>query len=216
MSDIRIILADDHDLVRSGIRRVLEGFEGVEVVAEASDGRQVLKLIKQHRPELALLDIAMPRLNGLDAAAQIARDFPAVRTIILSMHAEEEYVLKALRCGAAGYVLKESKPPELELAVRAVADGETYLTPRVSRHVIDDLRRRTESDEEADVLTLRQRETLQLIAEGCTSKQAAEAMGVSEKTVESHRSQIMARLGIHDLPGLVRYAIRVGLVSAET
>jgi len=186
------------------------------VVAEASDGREALALAATHRPHVLLMDIAMPGLNGLEAAARLARELPEVRVIILSMHASEEYVLQALRAGAAGYLLKGAGPAELELAVRAAARGETYLSPSMSRHVVDDYLRRTGAAASSpDPLTPRQREILQLIAEGHTTKGVASKLGLSVKTVETHRMQLMERLDIHDVAGLVRYAIRIGLVTPE-
>jgi DNA-binding NarL/FixJ family response regulator len=168
------------------------------------------------------MDIAMKGLNGLEAAARAAREFPHVRVMILSMHANEEYVLQSLRSGAAGYLLKDAATAELEFAIKAVASGETYLTPAVSKHVIADYVRRVGGASKDDValspfeqLTSRQREVLQLIAEGCTTKQIAQTLHVSVKTVETHRMQLMERLDIHDVAGLVRYALRMGLVSSE-
>lgn len=186
------------------------------MVAEASDGREALALAATHRPHVLLMDIAMPGLNGLEAAARLARELPEVRVIILSMHASEEYVLQALRAGAAGYLLKGAGPAELELAVRAAARGETYLSPSMSRHVVDDYLRRTGAAAPSPgPLTPREREILQLIAEGHTTKGVAAKLGLSVKTVETHRMQLMERLDIHDVAGLVRYAIRVGLVTPE-
>jgi DNA-binding NarL/FixJ family response regulator len=213
---IRILLADDHTLVRAGIRSLLEKMPAVEVVAEAADGRTALELIRKHSPSLVLMDIAMRELNGLQATERIARQFPAVRVIILSMHANEEYVLQALRSGAAGYLLKDAATVELELAIKAVTRGETYLSPAISKSVIEQYLARLKGGETPPAnLTLRQREILQLIAEGRNTKEIASMLGISVKTVEAHRSQVMDRLGIHDVAGLVRYAIRTGLVSPE-
>ncbi|MCX6033001.1 MAG: response regulator transcription factor [Chloroflexi bacterium] len=215
MSTIRVLLAEDHALVRAGFAALLRSLPGIEVVAEAGDGREALRLVETHRPAVVFMDIAMSGLNGLDATAQIVRDFPQARVVILSMHANEEYVLQALRVGAAGYLLKDAGLGELELAVRAVARGETYLSPAVSKHVIADYVRRTAGAPATagDPLTPRQREVLQLIAEGRTVKEIAQILAVSEKTVETHRAQLMARLDIHDIAGLVRYALRAGLVT---
>ncbi len=223
MTPIRVLLADDHGLVRAGIRALLQSLSGIEVVAEAEDGREALRLIAAHRPDVVLMDIAMPGLNGLEAAARATKEFPGVRVIILSMHANEEYVLQALRSGAAGYLLKGARTPELELAVISVARGETYLSPAASKHVVADYVQRTSGEiarGEIDVdpferLTPRQREILQLIAEGRTTKEIARLLEISVKTVEMHRAQLMERLGIHDVAGLVRYAIRSGLVAAN-
>jgi DNA-binding NarL/FixJ family response regulator len=216
MKPIRVLLAEDHALVRAGFRALLENLPGIQVVAEAGDGREALHLIETHRPDVVLMDITMPGLNGLGAAARVANEFPYVHVIILSMHANEEYVLQALRAGAAGYLLKDAGPTELELAVTAVARGETYLSPPVSKHVIADYVRRVGDESSSLVqLTPRQREVLQLIAEGHTTREIARILDVSVKTAETHRAQLMERLDIHDIAGLVRYAIRVGLVSPE-
>ncbi len=216
MKPIRILLADDHTLVRAGISSLLKNLEGVEVIAEASDGREALRLVRVHRPDVVLMDIAMPGLNGLEAAARIAKIFPHVRVIILSMHVNEEYVLQALRAGAAGYLVKGADAAELEVAIRAVARGETYLSPTVSKHVVTDYIQRISGETTSlELLTPRQREVLQLIAEGYSTKKIAHTLKISVKTVETHRMQLMERLDIHDIAGLVRYAIRVGLVKPD-
>lgn len=216
MQPIRILLADDHAIVRAGIRALLEKLAGVEVVAEAGDGREALRLIKEHRPDAVLLDVAMPMLNGLDVAARATKEFPDMRVIILSMHTNEEYVWEALRSGASGYMVKTGVPAELELAIKAVTRGETYLSPPVSKHVVLDYVRRMGGEKNlAERLTPRQREILKLIAEGHTTKAIADLLSVSVKTVEAHRLQLMERLDIHDITGLVRYAIRTGLVTIE-
>lgn len=214
MSSIRIVLADDHKLVRAGIRALLEQISGVKVVGEAGEGREILNTIQETKPNIALLDIGMSGLNGLDAAAQITKDYPDVRVIILSMHSTEEYVMQAMKIGVAGYLLKDSATEELEMAVRSVAIGEHYLSPSISKRVLTDYRDRLnrEEDERAK-LTTRQREILQLIAEGKSTREIAELLHISVKTIETHRSQLMDRLDIHDLAGLVRYAIRIGLIS---
>jgi DNA-binding NarL/FixJ family response regulator len=216
MSRIQVLLADDHALVRAGIRMLLESFPGIDIVGEASDGRRAVELVKSKRPDVVLMDIAMPGLNGLEAVSRLSKDYPDVRVIILSMHATEEYVLKALQAGARGYLIKDAATTELELAVRSVAYGRTYLSPSISNYVVDGYVQGTEEDGRTiDTLTSRQREILQLIAEGCTTKEIAEMLKVSVKTVESHRSRLMERINVHDVAGLVRYAIRVGLVSPE-
>jgi DNA-binding NarL/FixJ family response regulator len=220
MRDIRVILADDHALVRAGIRALLESLEGIQVLAEADDGREALRLVDVHRPNLVLMDIAMSGLNGLEATMRIIRDYPHTRVIILSMHANEEYVLQSLRAGASGYLLKDAGTAELEIAIKAVANGETYLSPPVSKHVISDYVRRisggeVESPSPLERLTLRQREILQLIAEGRTTQEIAQMLNIGVKTVETHRMLLMERLDIHDVAGLVRYAIRVGLITAD-
>ena len=216
MKNVRIFLADDHTLLRAGIRSLLEKMPGVEVVGEAADGREALNLVKTLLPDIVLMDIAMAGLNGLEATARIAREFPGVRVIILSMHANEEYVLQTLRAGAAGYLLKDAATAELELAIHAVARNDTYLSPAISKRVVEDYLGRTSGEKSPlEQLTPRQREILQLIAEGKSTKEMAFVLGVSVKTVETHRAQLMDRLGVHDVPGLVRHAMRMGLVPPE-
>jgi DNA-binding NarL/FixJ family response regulator len=212
---LRILLADDHALVRAGIRALLESIEGVEVVGEASDGHEALRLIGEQHPDLALVDISMPGLNGLEVTSRVVKGYPRTRVIVLSMHADDEYVFRALRAGASGYLLKNADRGELELAVNAVAHGKAWITPAVSKRVIAAFAGGQRIEDPADVLTPRQREILQLIAEGHSTKEIALQLGVSVKTVESHRAQLMERLGIHDLSGLVRYAIRLGIVRVE-
>jgi RNA polymerase sigma factor (sigma-70 family) len=207
---MRVVLADDHNLVRAGIRALLERIPGVQVVGEATDGREVLELIARERPDIALLDVAMPNLNGLDAARRIAHEAPRTSVVILSMHANEGYVAQALRTGIRGYLLKDACAEELPVMISAVARGETYLSPRISRQVVEALRERL--DAPANLLTPRQREILQLVAEGKSTKEIAQVLQLSVKTVETHRSQIMDRLDIHDVAGLVRFAMRAGLV----
>ncbi len=213
MTTIRIILADDHTLVRAGFRALFQSIEGIEVVAEASDGREALRLIGVHQPDIILMDIAMAGLNGLEAAARVVQEFPHVRVVMLSMHANEEYVLQALRAGAMGYLLKDASVTELELAIKAVVRNETYLSPAVSKHVVEYVQRIGGEPNSRERLTARQREILQLIAEGRTTQEIAGTLNISVKTVESHRAQLMERLDIHDVAGLVRYAIRMGVVT---
>jgi DNA-binding NarL/FixJ family response regulator len=216
MPVIKLVIADNHALVRAGFRSLVEDLGDIEVIGEADNGRTALHLVETTKPDLVLMDIAMPELNGLEATARITHDFPAVRVLIVSMHANEEYVYQALKAGAVGYLLKDSGPEELELAIHAIARGETYLSPAVSKHVVNDYVRRLGQDEDPlDQITPRQREILQLIAEGKNTKQIAEILYISTKTVETHRSQLMDRLDIHDIAGLVRYAIRIGLVVLE-
>jgi len=214
---MRVLLADNHTLVRAGIRSLLESISGVEVVAEASDGQEALTLIKERNPDIVFMDIAMERMNGLEATRRAGKTFPRVRVIILSIHSNEEYVSQALRAGASGYMLKDAAPSELELAINAVANGATYLSPTISRQVVDDYLRRVNQKEATplEMLTPRQREVLQLVAEGSSTKEIAQKLDLGVKTVETHRAQLMERLDIHDIAGLVRYAIRHGLVSSE-
>jgi DNA-binding NarL/FixJ family response regulator len=213
---VRVVLADDHTLVRAGIRSLLESIDGVEVVAEAGDGRDTLELIAKHRPDVALLDIAMPGLNGIEVAKRAQRESPRTKVVILSMHADATYLNQALRAGVAGYLLKGAAVAELPLAIQAVTRGETYLTPKISQRVVQGF---LSGDGEPAPdplagLTTRQREILQLIAEGRSTKEIAGLLDVSVKTVETHRTRLMERLDIHDVPGLVRFAIRSGLVSS--
>jgi DNA-binding NarL/FixJ family response regulator len=216
MSTIRIGLVDDHALMRAGIRALLEKLPGIEVVGEANDGREALELIKKKGPNVLLLDVSMTELGGLEALPRIVKDFPAVKVLILSAFANEEFVLRALRSGAAGYMLKDAAAEELELAIKAVAQGKTFLGPSISRTVVESyLQRTTGTQDLVEELTARQREILQLIAEGKNTKEIASTLEISAKTVNAHRLQLMARLDIHDVPGLVRYAIRSGLVSSE-
>jgi DNA-binding NarL/FixJ family response regulator len=216
MKITQVLLADDHVLVRAGIRTLLEKIPNVKVVAEAASGREALEIVKTKLPDLVLMDIAMANLNGLEALSRIAKDFPEVKVMILSAHANEEYVIRALRGGAAGYMLKDSATAELELAVSSVREGKTYLSPSISRTAIDNyLERMGDVVSPLEQLTSRQREILQLIGEGKNTKEIASNLEISVKTVESHRLQLMERLRIHDVPGLVRFAIRTGLVSAE-
>jgi DNA-binding NarL/FixJ family response regulator len=215
---IRVLLADDHTLVRAGIRALLEKLPGVEVVGEASDGREVMDLIKAHQPDAVLMDISMPGLNGLQALARITRDFPPVRVIILSMHHNDEYVLQALKSGAAGYLLKRAATAELAAALKCVVSGDIYLSGEISSRFLKQfpLQQIARSATPLEQLTSRQREILQLLAEGQTTKAIASILKVSDKTVEYHRAKLMAGLKIFDVPGLVRFAVRTGLVSQES
>ena len=214
---VRLILADDHTLVRAGIRALLEKLPGVEVVGEASDGREVLNLVKLHRPDVVLMDIAMPGLNGLEAAARMAKEFPDVRVLIVSMHNNEEYAWRALKAGAVGYLLKKAATAELETALQQVVHGEIYLSREISTRLAKKFPLQGIADRKSPLeeLTGRQREILQLIAEGQNTKSIAEILKVSPKTVEYHRMKLMDCLNVHDIPGLVRFALRVGLLPQE-
>jgi DNA-binding NarL/FixJ family response regulator len=213
LSSLRLLLADDHALVRAGMRALLSELNGVEVVAETGDGLEALQLIREKKPDLALLDITMPGLNGLDVAARVTKELPRTKVIIVSMHGDDESVRRALLSGASGYLLKHSDRAELEMALRAVARGDTWLSPAVSKTVMTAFAASARTGYE--VLTPRQREVLQLIAEGLSTKEIAARLGVGLKTVESHRTELMERLGIHGVAGLVRYAIRAGIVGSE-
>ena len=211
----RVLLADDHALVRAGIRALIGELEGVEVIAEAADGRDALRLIEELQPDIVLLDIAMPGLSGLEVLSEIATRFPSVRTIILSVHEAGAYASEALTVGAAGYLPKSAASTELREAIETVARGETYVSGEVARKTLLEQAKETEQSELLKRITPRQREILTLIAEGNTMRDIAGALDISVKTVESHRAQLMERLDIHEVAGLVRFAIRVGLVKVE-
>ncbi len=205
-----ILLADDHQIVRQGLRLLLER-EGFEVVGEAVDGHEALELAARLKPDVAVLDFMMPRLNGLDAAAQIQGQSPRTKTVLLTMYTEGQYVLEAFRHGLSGYVIKTQAAGDLVQAIREILRNAMYVSPIVSRTVVQGLLSRSELPEEP--LTPREREVLQLVAEGKTTKEIASLLGVSVKTAESHRTKIMSKLDIHETAGLVRYAIRRGLVQ---
>ena len=216
-SKIRVLLTDDHKLFRAGIRAVLQTLGDVEVVAEAADGREALRLVAAHRPDVILMDILMPSLNGLDAAARMARASPDTRVIMLSMNADEDSVLKALRAGAVGYLVKTADPAELELAIRTAVRGGKFLSSAVSERVIDACLRRVDKEQTSlERLTPRQREVLQLVAEGHTTKNIARKLDIGVKTAEAYRGELMKALDIHDIASLTRYAIRAGLVSVDS
>jgi DNA-binding NarL/FixJ family response regulator len=207
---IRVMVADDHPVVRQGMKFLLDR-EGFSVVAEAADGREALRKVEEIHPEVALLDLSMPGLNGLDAAREIMQISPGTRTIILTQHSEGQYILAALRAGVHGYVLKSQAASDLVQAIRDVHRGRLYLSPAISNVVIGAYRERGGPDKEP--LTPREREVLQLVAEGKSTKQVGELLGITAKTAESHRSRLMLKLGIHEVAGLVRYAVRRGLVE---
>jgi len=207
---LRIIIADDHVMVRQGLKALLER-ERYKVVGEASDGLEAVQLAKSLHPDLCLLDLAMPNLNGMDSAREILKDAPRTRVIILTMHSEDHYVLAALRSGATGYVVKSRAAADLLQAIREVQRGHFYLSPGVSGAVVAAYLAKSELP--ADPLTTRERQVLQLIAEGKTTKEAAGMLEISVKTAESHRSRIMQKLQVHETAGLVRHAIRLGLTQ---
>jgi DNA-binding NarL/FixJ family response regulator len=216
IATIRVVLAEDHTMVRAGISRLVEELAGVELVGVAEDGQEALELVRQTAPDVLLLDITMPRLSGLGVLARVTADAPGTRVIMLSMHDNEEYVGQALKAGASGYLLKDSDLAELGLAIRAVVRGGSYLTPAVSRHLVRGFTHgQLQGESPFERLTPRQTEIVQLVAEGHRNAEIASILGMSIKTVETHRTQLMARLGVHDVTGLVRYAIRVGLVPAD-
>ena len=213
---VRVLLAEDHLLVRAGIRALLDGFGDVTVVGEVTSGIEVLPAVAALTPDVVLMDISMQGMNGLEATRRLLDDHPDTRVIMVSMHASEDYVARALRAGARGYLTKASAAQELERALHAVMGGDQYIDSHISRAALEAYMRRLGDDEqEKDVLTARQREILQLIAESLGTKEIAFRLGVSTKTVETHRKQLMERLNIHDVAGLVRYAIRTGVVSSD-
>ena len=216
MKPVRLVLADDHALVRQGLRALLEKIEGVTVVAEVGDGRDAVNAAIVHEADIVMMDIKMPGLNGLEALLRLRKESPHVRVVMLSMYAGDEYFQMALDAGASGYLLKDADRAELELALKSVANGETYLTHMVAQYAVqssrDNKSRRLGTRES---LTSRQREILQLIVEGNTSKEIAARLSLSPRTVESHRADIMERLGVYDLPGLVLIALRAGLITSD-
>jgi DNA-binding NarL/FixJ family response regulator len=207
----RVLLADDHAIVRNGIKHILVQ-EGFSVVGEASNGRDAVQMTKELVPDVAILDFSMPLLNGIDAARQIRDVSPRTKILLLTMYKDEPYVLRALRAGINGYVLKTQAVADLVQAIRSILHGGLYLSPVISESVVKAAL--TQSNQELDPLTPREREVLQLIAEGKSNKQISQDLGMSVKTVDSHRRNLMVKLDIHETAGLVRYAIRTGLISA--
>jgi DNA-binding NarL/FixJ family response regulator len=212
VKQIRVLIADDHPLIRSGIRALLENARDIEIVAEAENGAEALKLAAEYKPDVVLMDIKMPELDGLEVTARMHEEFPEVRVIILSVHVEEEYVRRALRCGATGYLTKSARSVELELAIRAVAKGQTFIDLPLA---VAEILRSDGKGPSLGSLTRRQREIFQLIVEGHSIKGIAMSLNLSVKTVETHRAQLMERLSIHDTAGLVRYALKAGLIKLE-
>lgn len=211
---IRIILVDDHRILREGIRSLLEEHDDIEVIGEAEDGRSAVKLVGELQPDVVLMDIAMPQLNGLEATRQIKRDNPDVRVLILTVHDNEEYIRQVLATGAMGYVLKYAAASELLSAIRTVYRGESVLSPAITRLVIEDyLRWADVKQDNTDRLTPREREVLQLIAEGYTNKEIAEILKISIKTVKAHRSNLMGKLDLHSQGDLIKYAIQKKIIE---
>jgi DNA-binding NarL/FixJ family response regulator len=216
MQTLRLVLVDDHRLLRTGLRELLRNTSGMEVIGEAGSGDEALSLIETLNPDVLVTDIGMPGMTGIELAERACQMSPGLRVLMLTMHANEEYVYQAFRAGAAGYLLKDCTPAELEFAVRAVAAGEVYLTPRVAKPLVAFYLRHAEGRHGfLEELTPRQREILRLIADGHTTKEISRLLNVTVKTAEKHRTQLMQRLGIHEIAGLVRYAVRVGLVHPQ-
>jgi len=211
---LRVLLADDHTILREGVRLLLQAQPDIAVVGEAGDGEQALALARRLRPDIVVLDIAMPGLSGLEVTRRLRAGLPAVQVVVLTMHADREYVTEVVQAGAAGYVLKQAAAQELVRALRAVRDGEAYLHPAATRALIGDYLRRCD-EPPADGLTPREREVLRQVALGRSNRAIANALGISIKTVEAHRANLMAKLNMHDRTELVRYAIRTGLISAS-
>ncbi|MGD0774515.1 MAG: response regulator transcription factor [Candidatus Solibacter sp.] len=216
MRTIRILLADDHTIVRKGLRMLLESHEGFRVVAEAADGREAVALAEQHRPDIVVMDLAMPVLNGIEAARQICSGDTHSAIVFLSMHSDEGYVLKALKSGAKGYLLKDSAEHDLINAVETVSEGKAFFSPAISKMLVEDYvqqMREQKVEDSYDLLTTREREVLQLLAEGRSNKEVATVLDLSLHTVETHRSHIMQKLNLHSGAEMILYAIRKGVIT---
>jgi two-component system response regulator NreC len=219
MSKAKILLVEDHVVVRQGLKALLSSEADIEVVGEAANGREALQLVSELQPDLVLMDISMPGLNGIEATRQICQHYPGIEVVILSMHSNEEYVFQVLRAGASGYVLKQSDSAEVLTAIRAALAGGSFLSPPISRAVIDDYVRRAETRGRSgtlDLLTPREREVLQLLAEGLSNQEIADQLSISVKTVETHRGNMMKKLAVDSKTDLVKYALRKGWASLET
>ena len=216
MSNVKVLLADDHGIVRKGLRFVLESEPDMVVVAEASNGREAVRLCEQYRPEIAIVDIAMPQLNGIEAVSQIRKASPATHAMVLSMHSDETYILRALSVGAKGYILKDAVEDEILPAVRSVLKGKSYFSPAIAKTLNEDyvryLRQRGLEDS-YDLLTDREKEILQLLAEGRSNKEVANLLVLSVTTVETHRTNMMQKLGLHSAAEIVLYAVRKRIIS---
>ena len=216
MAQIRIVLADDHNIIRSGLRLLLERQPDFKVVAEAEDGRQAVQLVARHHPDVVVLDIGMPQLNGIEATRQIVAQESHPNVVILSMHSDESYVLRALKAGARAYILKNAAEADLIRAVRAVSEGKSFFSPVISKMLLEDYVRQVrekEVEDTYDLLTPREREILQLIAESKTNKEIAAILGLSPHTVETHRGNILEKLNLHSVPELILYAVRKGIIQ---
>ena len=218
MAEVSILIADDHSIVRRGLRSTLEESSDHRVVAEASNGREAVRLAEQLTPDVAILDIGMPQLNGIEAAAQIQKVSPKTRTLILSMHSDETYILRALTAGARGYLLKDTAENDVLAAVRAVVQGKAYFSPAIAKMLLEDyvafLRRRG-LDDSYDLLTEREKEVLQLLAEGQSNKEVANVLGIGVSTVETHRMNLMQKLNLHSTAEIVLYAVRKKIIPSE-
>jgi two-component system response regulator NreC len=213
---IRVVLADDHTIMRSGLRAVLDRYSDMQVVGEAADGRLAIQCVEENHPDVIVMDIAMPNLNGIEAARQISTKYAGVSIVVLSMHSDEGYVLRALKAGARGYLLKDSAESDLITAIRAVSQGKAFFSPAISRMLVDDYMRHLQQrgvEDSYELLTTREREILQMLAEGRSNKDIARMLDLSLYTVETHRSNIMEKLNLHGIPELMLYAIRKGVIS---
>ena len=216
MPKLKVLLGDDHTLMRQGLRKILEERPEFEIVAEVGDGREAVKQCQATKPDVAVLDVAMPLLNGIDAAQQIARKVPETKVLVLSMHSDEVYVTRALQAGATGYMLKDSAGKDLLKGIASVAAGQAYFSPAIARLMLDDYKRRVTGADVIDryeTLSAREREIFQLIAEARTNKEVAELLEISPATVETHRARILQKLDIHNTAELVLYAVRRGIIS---
>ena len=218
MNEIRVLLAEDHTIVRKGLRSLLDAEAGIEVVGEAGDGREAVRKVQQLSPDIVVMDIAMPGLNGLEGTRQIRKRFPEVKVVILTMHTDEEYILQILASGASGYVVKQAAPRELVSAIQSVHRGGSFFSPSISKKIVEGYIRQAEATVEASSyqkLTEREREVLQLIAEGHSTRQIGQLLHISVKTVETHRAHLTDKLDIHSVAELTQYAIRKGVISLE-
>jgi two-component system response regulator NreC len=216
MNEIRILLADDHTVMRAGLRLLLERQTDLAVIGEAEDGRQTVELVDAKEPNVVVMDISMPKLNGIEATRQIVSKHPKTSVVILSVHADESYVMRALKAGAKAYLLKDSAEADLIRAIRAVSEGKSFFSPAVSKMLLEDYIRQLQERGEEDsyeLLTTREREILQLLAEGKSNKDVANMLNLSLYTVETHRAHILQKLGLHTIPDLILYAVRKGIIS---
>jgi two-component system response regulator NreC len=216
MSNIRVVLADDHIIMRKGLRLLLERQPNITVVGEASDGRECVELAQAEKPDVVVMDLAMPNLNGIEAARQIVAQNPAIAVAVLSMHSDESYVIRALKAGARAYLLKDSAESDLIGAIKALSDGKSFFSPAISRLLVEDYMRALErkgAEDSYELLTTREREILQLLAEGKSNKEVANMLNLSLYTVETHRTHILQKLNLHTVPELILYAVRKGIIS---